>query len=696
MRMPDDGTSVGSGERSADPTADPRVERVRHQTIGPTYLGFSLLALVVLMAIFAPIVAPANPSELGVPFARPSGVHLLGTDDVGHDLWAHLVHGARVSVVVGLATATIAMVFALTVALVSVYRRGWFETIAYRVVDLTLGLPFLVLVIVVAVFVGRSVAATVAVLSFVLWARPARVLLASAMRLHDAPHVVVARASGASPWWVIRRHLLSRIAPQATSQFVRLVNLAVLSEASLAFLGLGDPGRVSWGTTLYFANSRSAFLTGAWVWWILPPALGLTLLSSGLALIGFGVEERSDPRLRGGPPGTTRASTRSSTRFAQPAETRPVTEPDQLPSPTSKDGLVEDLVIGDLVVEYLRNGVRLRAVDHVSVNIANGAVVGLIGESGCGKSSIASALMGLVASPGEVVSGFLRLGVIDIDLRNSDALSPVRGRLISLIPQSSMNALNPSQRIVAQVHEAATVGGPGAADRADDALSAVQITEDERRRFPHQLSGGQRQRSVIATAMVNAPRLVIADEATSGLDPLTQRAVLGELTRRCESSSSALLLISHDLPLVGRFADRIVVMYAGRVVEDGSAWAVMNRPAHPYTKALLAANPRVGEASPPRPIAGDVPDLADLPSGCAFRTRCPVAEARCANAVPPLVAMGIDDVSGGSDSSGTDVFRPSTNRAAIHAVACVVRSGDEALRSPNRPVDTGTQPRVDL
>ena len=680
MRTPNDDVISGTVERSVDPTVGRAVGRAQRRTIGPTYVGFSLLAVVVLMALFAPIVARSNPSETGMPFARPSSAHLLGTDDVGHDLWAHLVHGARVSVVVGLATATIAIVMALTVSLVSVYRRGWFETVAYRVVDLTLGLPFLVLVIVVAVFVGRSVAATVAVLSFVLWARPARILFASAVRVHDAPHVVVARASGASPWWVIRRHLLARIAPQVTSQFVRLVNLAVLSEASLAFLGLGDPGRVSWGTTLYFANSRSAFLTGAWVWWILPPAIGLTLLSSGLALIGFGVEERSDPRLRGTAPGTRRASK----HFAERVETRPVPLSDQSRPSSSADGSFVD----DLVVEYQRDGRRLRAVDHVSVHIARGAVVGLIGESGCGKSSVASALMGLIGSPGEVVSGVLRLGDIDIDLRDCDTLSPVRGRLISLIPQSSMNALNPSQRIVDQVREAATVGGPGVRERADDALSAVQITEDERSRFPHQLSGGQRQRAVIATAMVNAPHLVIADEATSGLDPLTQHAVLDELTRRCTASSSALLLISHDLPLVGRVADRIVVMYAGRVVEEGSAWSVMHEPVHPYTEALLAAHPRVGEAAPPQPIAGDVPDLADLPSGCSFRTRCPIAESRCADAAPPLVAVSVNDV------SPPDVPGPSTKSVAIHAVACVVRSGVEASPVPRHSDDHGPRRRV--
>ncbi len=615
---------------------------------GAARVGFGMVAFVLIIAVLAPVVAHSNPTDTNAPFSHPSRAHLLGTDDVGHDLWAHLVYGSRVSVLVGLATATIALMIAMSVSLVAVYKRGWFESIAFRVVDLTLGLPFLILVIVVAVFIGRSIFATILVLSVVLWARPARVLRATTLRLRDTPHVVVAMASGAPPGWVIRRHFLARITPQVVAQFVRLVNLAVLSEASLAFLGLGDPGRVSWGTTLYFANARSAFLTGAWMWWILPPALGLTLLSSGLALIGFGVEERSDPRLRTAALGGQKLRRR-----------RRRTAPESVSVQTAGGAAVE---IADLVVEYQRQGVRLRAVDHVTLRMTSRSVTGLIGESGCGKSSLASAIMGLIASPGEVIAGRLYSDGTLFQLDRPESVAELRGRVLSLIPQSSMNALNPSQRVLDQVTEAANVGGRSGSIRARRALEAVQITEDEQTRFPHQLSGGQRQRVVIATAMVNAPRLVIADEATSGLDPLTQLEVLHQLAARCESESSALLLISHDLPLVAKVADQIAVMYAGRIVEQGPTSEILERAVHPYTVGLLAAYPRLDRGGMPQSIPGDVPDLADLPPGCAFQTRCTHAEARCSEQVPQLVAIASRCV----DSADTSV--------GAHTVACIVRT----------------------
>lgn len=620
---------------------------VRASTKWPTSakVGGAIVGTVVFLAVFAPLVARTNPTNTTTPFLRPTRSHILGTDDAGHDLWANLVYGARISVFVGIATGCTALLLALMVSLSSVYRRGWFEAISLRIIDLTLGLPFLIVVLVVSVFIGRSAVATIAVLSLVLWARPARVLRASALRIRDAPHVQVAMASGASGAWIIRRHLLDRIAPQAVAQFVRLVNLAVLTEASLAFLGLGDPGQVSWGTTLYFANARSAFLTGAWTWWVLPPALGLTMLSCGLALIGFAVEERSDPRLRTANLGAVHRVARPD-RFYRMSRGRRADVTSTTKHVTSPlQGQV--VTIRDVVVDYDQIGIPVRAVNGVGLEIDVGHVVGLIGESGCGKSSLASAVMGMIASPGHTTSGTIHFGSNgerSADLTDSASVAALRGRLVALIPQSSMNALNPSQRIIDQTIEAAEVAGNHAGrssrERANAALSSVLLSNDERERFAHQLSGGQRQRAVMAMAMVNEPCLVIADEATSGLDPLTQNNVLRVLMDRCVHHSCGLLLISHDLSLIGRFADRIAVMYAGRIVEEGPTESLLQSPNHPYTAALLNAYPSIDGISLPASIPGDVPDLAALPQGCAFQSRCSHAVAQCTMSVPPLVPTG--------------------------------------------------------
>ncbi|MBW3651405.1 MAG: ABC transporter permease, partial [Actinobacteria bacterium] len=247
-------------------------------------LGLVLLGSVVAIAAFAPLIAQHSPTEpSGRPFSSPSAAHPLGTDDVGHDLFAQLVFGARLSLVIGLGAAAVAVLLGTLVAVLAGYYRGWVETLLMRVVDLMLGFPFLVLVIVLAAFFGRGLSTTITVIATVLWARPARILRSQVLRLRELDHVVAARAMGSTGRWVLSRHVLPRIAPLAGAQFVRAANVAVMLEASLAFLGLGDPNRTSWGTMLYFANARNAFLTDAWQWWILPPGLALTVVILGLA-----------------------------------------------------------------------------------------------------------------------------------------------------------------------------------------------------------------------------------------------------------------------------------------------------------------------------------------------------------------------------------------------------------------------------
>ncbi len=267
---------------------------------GPTMgiIGALLLGGCVFVAIFAPIFTRYSPTEpAGVPFSRPSSIHPLGTNDVGQDLLSQLVFGTRLSLVIALSAAAVALVVGLGVALIAGYYRGLVETILMRIVDLMLGFPFLMLVIVLAAFFGRGLGTTIGVLATVLWARPARVLRSQVLKLRELDHVLAAKAMGCSGRWAIVRHICPRITPLAAVQFVRIANIAVMLEASLSFLGLGDPSRVSWGTMLYFANARSAFLTDAWKWWILPPGLCVALVVCSFAFVGLGLEERVDRRL---------------------------------------------------------------------------------------------------------------------------------------------------------------------------------------------------------------------------------------------------------------------------------------------------------------------------------------------------------------------------------------------------------------
>lgn len=583
-------------------------------------LGALLLGGCVLVAVFAPVFTPYSPTEpAGTPFSRPSSVHPLGTNDVGQDLLAQLLFGTRLSLVIALSAAAIALVVGLWVAVVAGFYRGATEAVLMRIVDLMLGFPFLMLVIVLAAFFGRGLGTTIGVLATVLWARPARVLRSQVLKLREVDHVLAARAMGCPGRWAISRHILPRITPLAAVQFVRIANIAVMLEASLSFLGLGDPGRISWGTMLYFANARSAFLTEAWKWWILPPGLALTAVILGLAFLGYAVEEWADPRLRRTAP-------------------RPVRRRSMPPAPP-ESALAPALRLEGLVVEYKLPGSSVRAVDGVDLTVPRGHIVGLVGESGCGKTSIALTVSGVLRPPGRVEEGRMWLAGHDLGRPARPAVAPFRGRKVALVPQAAMNALNPAYPVLDQVAEAArlTRGADAATRRAHELLERVGIDRSRHDAFPHELSGGMKQRAVIAMALVNEPALLVADEPASGLDVVTRAQVLKLLVELCDEFDVGILMVSHDLPTVSRMADELAVMYAGRIVERGPAATVSSAPQHPYTRALFSAFPSLyGERRPLAGLPGEVPDLTGTKAGCRFRPRCDEAVEHCAEEEPAL------------------------------------------------------------
>ncbi len=587
-------------------------------------LGGLLLGGSILVAVFAPLLTRYSPTErAGDPFGRPSAAHPLGTNDVGQDLLSQLVYGTRLSLVIALSAAAIAVVVGLYVAVVAGYYRGLAETVLMRLVDLMLGFPFLMLVIVLAAFFGRGLGTTIGVLALVLWARPARVLRSQVLKLRELDHVLAARAMGCSGRWAISRHILPRIAPLAAAQFVRAANIAVMLEASLAFLGLGDPARISWGTMLYFANARSAFLTDAWKWWILPPGLALTAVILGLAFLGYAVEEWADPRLR-------RPAPRPVRRRALPPD-----PPDAASAPA--------LRLEGLVVEYRLAGMTVRAVDEVDLVVPRGHIVGLVGESGSGKTTIALTVAGVLRPPGRVEAGRMWLAGHQLGRPARPAVAPFRGRKVALVPQAAMNALNPAYPVLAQVAESArlTRSADAAVERAHHLLDRVGIDRTRHGAFPHELSGGMRQRAVIAMALVNDPALLVADEPASGLDVVTRAQVLKLLVELRDEFDVGILLVSHDLPTVSRLADDLAVMYGGRIVERGPAATVSSAPRHPYTKALFSAFPSLyGERRPLAGLPGEVPDLTVDPVGCRFQPRCPDAVAECLEHAPALEARG--------------------------------------------------------
>ncbi len=262
-------------------------------------VGATILVLFVIAAVFAPVFAPHDPTvRTAEPFAAPSLAHPLGANDVGQDILSELLFASRISLTVGIVTACLATILGVTIGVVSGYLRGPIDGVLMRGVDVILSLPFLPLMIVLAAFLGQNTTNLILVIGLLIWARPARLLRSQVLSVRESGHVQAARAIGATHSYIMIRHILPRITPLVAAQFVRTANVTIMLEASLAFLGLSDPFQKSWGAILFYANARSAFLTDAWLWWVLPPGLCIAAVVVSFAFLGFAIEERVDPRLR--------------------------------------------------------------------------------------------------------------------------------------------------------------------------------------------------------------------------------------------------------------------------------------------------------------------------------------------------------------------------------------------------------------
>ncbi len=319
------------------------------------------------------------------------------------------------------------------------------------------------------------------------------------------------------------------------------------------------------------------------------------------------------------------------------------------------------LEVTDLRTSFFTERGELRAVDGVSFAVDAGRTLGVVGESGCGKSMTALSILRLVPPPGRIIGGRIGFDGRDLLALDDAEMRRVRGNRIAMIFQEPMSSLNPVFTVGNQIAEAVRLhqrlGRAAARRKAIEMLRLVEISEPERRvdDYPHQLSGGMRQRVMIAMALSCEPHLLIADEPTTALDVTIQAQILDLLAGLQARLGMALLLVTHDLGVVAQRADEVVIMYAGRIVERASTADLFAQPLHPYARGLLDSIPRIGaDRRRLRAIPGTVPDPLHLPSGCRFRDRCPIAIAACAEIDPPL-----------------EEFRPG------HAAACI-RAGESA------------------
>ncbi len=559
------------------------------------WAGLVILGVLLAIAVFAPLLSPYDPhARVGAPFGRPTLDHLLGTDDVGHDLLSELIHGARVSLAIGVAAAAAATALGAVIGLSAGYARGPLDAVLMRAVDVNLSLPFVPLALVVGVFLGPGLITIVALIAVVHSGELARELRSQVLSIRELDHVAASRGMGAGALHVLGRHILVEVSPLLVAQFVRAAKIAIVAEASLSFLGLGDPSSRSWGTTLSYAHERSAFLTDAWLWWVVPPGLCIAATVLAFALVGRGLEEASRPRLSSG-------GGRAPLPNPPPKACRPSAGggPSEEAACGGEGGRRETpvLEVVGLSVLYHSPGGSVVAVDDVSLSVMPGEVVGLIGESGSGKSTLVMAAAGLLKPPAAITGGQVRLTGEDLATLSPAELRRRRGTGIALVPQQAMSALDPVMRVGDQIAEAIrahqTVPRSAARDRARELLGLVGLDPDRAGDYPHQFSGGMRQRVVIAMALANDPALLIADEPTTGLDLVTAVGLVDLLAELQQRLGMAMLVVSHDLAAVLGLASRVVVLEAGQVVEEGPSDKVARDPTHPHTRALVEAVPRL-------------------------------------------------------------------------------------------------------
>ena len=591
------------------------------------------LLVVVLVAATAPmwVTSSLESVSLANRFIAPLGssstgyFHLLGTDQLGRDFFTVLVLGTRNSITIALFAALAAVVIGLIVGAIAGYVSGKLDSVISRIIDAQLSFPPILFALLFLVSVGPSPIAVILVLAVGVWPSVARVSRGLAIGVRTQTFSAASRALGAGPVHIIWHNVLPNILGPVAIYGTVLFAVLMLGSAGLDFLGLGlQPPETSWGMVL--AQSRDS-MQRAW-WLVTFPGLAILLTTVSINLVAIALRRRSDPlsfdRIIDADPARAAAS---------PLPPMPGHEAADVAPTTSEHPVVDDttealLSVRDLRVSFATDKGPARAVRGVTFDLVAGEFVALVGESGSGKSVTAKTIMGVTSTSTRLTGSVRFRGRELLSLPDSERRA-IYGSGIAVIQQEALAALNPAMTIGSHFVEAIRAHDPSvskaaALERGTRMLEKVGIPDapTRARQYPHEFSGGMSQRVLIALAIVNRPALLIADEPTTALD-VTYQAQIMDLLEELRSDEMSILLITHDLGLVSERADRVLVMYAGQVVEHGTVEQVSDHPAHPYTRALLDANPSLERGRRPLiPIVGSPPNAARLPAGCAFNPRC--------------------------------------------------------------------------
>ncbi|MEU1912655.1 dipeptide/oligopeptide/nickel ABC transporter permease/ATP-binding protein [Streptomyces massasporeus] len=601
-------------------------------------IAVCFLAVVVLMALLAPLLAPHDPLDQQPPAdgtGHPSAGHWMGQDSLGRDILSRLMYGARWSLAIGLGATGLALVAGALLGAVAATSRKAVDETLMRCLDVVMAFPGIALAAVLVAVFGGGITVLICAIAFLFTPPVARVVRANVLDQYGEDYVTAERVIGARTPHIVLRHVAVNCAAPVLVFCTVQVAEAVVFEASLSFIGAGvRPPDPSWGSVI--ADGKNMVLTGGWWATVFPgllmlvTVLSLNILSEGVSdawavpsAREVDVRENDDPLEAPEPgsgevlplPGLAAAAHRLRAR-ARP-----------LPQGRQPVLAVENLTVG---FEGRHGGVDI--VDGVSFEVLPGEVLGLVGESGCGKSLTALAIMGLQPK-GARIGGQVRFHQRDLLAEPMRVRRKLLGHEMAMIYQDALSSLNPAMTIRAQLKQVVRRGGRRT---PAELLTLVGLDPDRTlRSYPHELSGGQRQRVLIAMALSRDPKLIVADEPTTALDVTVQAQVMELLLRLRAELGFALILVSHDLALVADVTDRVVVMYGGQIVETGVTADLVEAPAHHYTRGLLGSVLSLESAAERMTqIKGVVPSPADFPAGCRFADRCPLATETCRTTPP--------------------------------------------------------------
>lgn len=589
--------------------------------------GAGWLIFMVVASLTAPRWVPHDVAEQDL-FARlqgPSSEYWLGTDAVGRDLFSRIFTAGALPLLASTLMVFVALTIGLPMALIGAEHGGRTETILSRWSEMIMSLPGTVVLLAAIGAFGSRTYLVMIVLGVLISAPTYRIFLGVAKSARQNLFVDAARVNGLSSFKVNMSHILPRMFRVVAVQAAQFFGIGLIVIAGLAFLGFGPTEPTpSWGFMIAEA-SKNMFVSP---WLLVPSGAVLAITVIAVNLLADAISEDG--------PGTASLAAKSKA-------------PKVVPGSPAADSLDANsvLTVTNLTVA-VNDGPTL--ISDVSYSVAVGQVLGLVGESGCGKTMTARSVLGLLPSGVGIAAGSILWGDRELVGLSNNELRSIRGSEIAMISQEPMVALDPlfsvQYQLTKPIRRLRGVSRSEAKTIAVQLLRDVGIVDIDRvlKTYPHQLSGGMAQRISIALALTGEPKLLVADEPTTALDVTVQAEILSLLRHLVQTTGLSVVIVSHDLGVVADICDQVAVMYAGQVVESGATEDVLDNPTHPYTMALLAANPHVPEGVevPPRlaSIAGTVPAPGSWPDGCRFADRCVFVSDQCRLPFEPIASHG--------------------------------------------------------